>query len=127
MPTFRKSERLCSKLLIEKLFAQGHKLHCFPFSVRWLPCPAETFSAPAQVLLITPKRKLHHAVDRNRTRRLMRECYRAHKSDLYTTLGASNQKIILAVSYIHNDVPEYSMIISKFNKMMEQLKQHLET
>ncbi len=126
MPTFSKNERLCSKLLIDKLFAQGHKFHCFPFSVRWMHCPEQSFEAPAQVMLVTPKRKLHHAVDRNRTRRLMRECYRANKLALYDTLEKDRKKIILSISYIHNEVVDYAMIQPKFDKMMALLKKQLE-
>ncbi len=126
MPTFRKSERLCSKLLIDKLFVQGNKFHCFPFSVRWMVCTEPRFEAPAQVMLVTPKRKLRHAVERNRTRRLMRECYRANKPALYETLSHTGQKIILSVSYIHNGVLDYAVMQPKFNKMMTLLKQQIE-
>ncbi len=126
MPTFSKKERLCSKLLIDKLFSQGNKLHCFPFSVRWMPCAEQRFDAPAQVMLVAPKRKLHHAVDRNRTRRLMRECYRANKLSFYETLDCTGEKIILSVSYIHHEVLDYAIMQHKFDKMMTLLKKQIE-
>ena len=114
MSTFSKSERLCSRNLIDPLFASGNRLLVFPFSVRWTYCPDETFAAPAQIMLVTPKRKLHHAVDRNRTRRMMRECYRANKPALYGWLTAHNRKIILAVSYIHTPRLDFPSLLSSW-------------
>ena len=48
----------------------------FPFSISWTLLPAEEtrFPMPAQVLIVAPKRIFHNAVDRNRAKRLMREC-----------------------------------------------------
>ena len=117
---------LCSRRLIDKLFANGSRLLVFPFSVRWMFCDEEPFAAPAQVMLVAPKRKLHHAVDRNRTRRLMRECYRSAKPTLYARLDLGNRKIVLAISYIHNELMDYATMQSKFSKLMAKLQEQLE-
>jgi ribonuclease P protein component len=126
MPTFSKQERLCSQSLITQLFDAGERFMAFPFSVRWMFCPNDAFVSPAQIMMVAPKRKLHHAVDRNRTRRLMRECYRSHKVALYEQLNRNNKKIILSVNYIHNEVMDYATMMTKFDKMMTQLQKQIE-
>ena len=79
--TFKKSERLCSKRYIKYLFAKGEKILVFPFSVYWCVCVNEDIPAPAQVMISVSKRKMKHAVDRNHTKRVIRECYRLHKEN----------------------------------------------
>ena len=34
--TFKKEERLCSRQLIDRLYAEGHRLMAFPYSVQWM-------------------------------------------------------------------------------------------
>ena len=79
--TFKKEERLCSRRLIDQLYAEGHRLMAFPFSVQWMKV-----EGPCQALIVAPKRRFHHAVDRNRVRRLTRECYRLRKPTIYAFL-----------------------------------------
>ena len=62
----------------------------FPYSIHWQVCPIGTLpeGVPAQVLIATSKRKFHHAVDRNRVKRQLREAYRHNKHLLTDRLPA---------------------------------------
>ena len=115
--TFKKEERLCSRRLIDQLYTEGHRLMAFPFSVQWMKV-----EGPCQVMIVAPKRKFHHAVDRNRVRRLTRECYRLRKPDFYTFLEEHGISIALSMVYIHNELMTYEQLDKKMDKLFEALK-----
>ena len=123
MYTFCKQERLCSKKLIDTLFQSGHRFMAYPYSVHWMLCPSGTLPAniPAQVLIATSKKKFHHAVDRNRVKRLTRECYRTHKPKLYEYLGSQGIAIAISINYIHNEILDYHTLHHKFDRLTDSL------
>lgn len=76
-PTFRlpKSERLCSTAAIDALFASGKGALAYP--LRMLAAPA---GAPkSRFVIVVPKKRLRHAVDRVLMRRRIREAYRLNR------------------------------------------------
>lgn len=117
--TFGKEERLCSRKLIDRLYAEGHRLMAFPFSVQWI---ATDGPAPCQVMIVAPKRRFHHAVDRNRVRRLTRECWRRRKPALYDFLQQHNLCIALSLVYVHNEIMTYEQLSRKADKLMAALE-----
>lgn len=124
--TFGKEERLCSRSLMDRLYADGHRLMAFPFSVQWLILPdAGSQQPPCQVMIVAPKRRFHHAVDRNRVRRLTRECWRLRKADLYSFLQEHNIRIVLSLVYVHNEIMSYDQLSHKMDKLMAQLQQEI--
>ena len=77
--TFRKAEHLCRQRDIEALFSAGsHALTAYPLRMVYRATTPGSLP-PVQVLLSVAKRRLHHAVDRNRAKRQLREAYRRHK------------------------------------------------
>ena len=124
--TFGKEERLCSRSLMDRLYADGHRLMAFPFSVQWLILPdAGSQQPPCQVMMVAPKRRFHHAVDRNRVRRLTRECWRLRKADLYSFRQEHNIRIVLSLVYVHNEIMSYDQLSHKMDKLMAQLQQEI--
>ena len=91
----------------------------YPFSVQWI---ATDGPAPCQVMIVAPKRRFHHAVDRNRVRRLTRECWRHRKPALYTFLQEHNLCIALSLVYVHNEIMTYSQLCHKADKLMAALE-----
>ena len=125
MYTFNKSERLCSQKLIEELYHSGHRIIVFPYSVTWKYYEGTDFEEGAQALITTSKRKFHHAVDRNRVKRLTRECYRLHKPEFYEMLAQHEKKLIISFNYIHTEILSYRKLSKKFDKIMMQLNKEL--
>ena len=120
--TFKKEERLCSRQLIDRLYAEGHRLMAFPYSVQWM-----AVEGPCQVMIVAPKRKFHHAVDRNRVRRLTRECYRLRKPAFYTFLQEHGVSIVFSMVYIHNEIMTYGQLGKKMDKLLEALEKDIMT
>lgn len=124
MFTFPKSERLNSKKVIDRLFAGGNgSMACYPLRAVWMivPCSDDAESStsqsataipPVRLLISVPKRRFHHAVDRNRMKRQVREAYRLQKHILWDALQGTGQRIELAFISI-TDAPESSVKVSK--------------
>ncbi len=127
--TFRKEERLCSRRLIDQLYEKGHRLMAFPYSVQWMvvpnPSPLTSHLSPCQVLIVAPKRKFRHAVDRNRVRRLTRECYRLRKPAFYAFLAEHDISIVFSMVYIHNEIMSYEQLGKKMDKLLESLEKEI--
>lgn len=120
--TFKKEERLCSRQLIDRLYIEGHRLMAFPYSVQWMKV-----DGPCQVIIVAPKRKFHHAVDRNRVRRLTRECYRLRKHILYQFLEEHGISIVFSMIYIHNEIMPYEQLGHKMDKLLAALEKEITT
>ena len=120
--TFRKEERLCSRRLIDQLYTEGHRLMAFPFSVQWMTVPSVT---PCQVMIVAPKRKFKHAVDRNHVRRLTRECYRLRKDNLHAFLQEHGISIVFSLVYIHNEILPYEQLGHKMDKLLDMLEKDI--
>ncbi len=120
--TFKKEERLCSRQLIDRLYNEGHRLMAFPYSVQWMKV-----DGPCQMIIVAPKRKFHHAVDRNRVRRLTRECYRLRKHILYQFLEEHGISIVFSMIYIHNEIMPYEQLGHKMDKLLAALEKEITT
>lgn len=78
---FPKSEHLCLSRDIEALFEPGSRsAAAYPLRVVWRVVEAKDHEPSAKVMFSVPKRHFRHAVDRNRTKRQLREAYRHHKA-----------------------------------------------
>ena len=66
-------------------------------------------------------------VDRNRVKRLTRECYRLHKPQLYQFLTTHNLTIALSLNYIHNEIFDYQKLDHKVDRIIETLIQQIES
>lgn len=114
--SFSKAERLCSKKQIELLFGKAKGIFVFPFKVNYLI--VENNTAITQVLISVSKRNFKKAVDRNRIKRLIRECYRKNKSILNQL---NNNKLQIAFIYIHKEILTYSEIEKKMLAVLQKL------
>jgi ribonuclease P protein component len=107
--TFKKEERLCSKIEIDNLFANGKSLFVYPFKVIYSYTDSDS-RFPAKVLISVPKRNHKRAVARNLIKRLFRESYRLNKNLLYSKLNDSDKKLNIAFVYISKDKLDYKII-----------------
>ena len=119
--TFPKTERLCSKIAIDELFANGDARRSGGFTVKFLrlhDIEPENISSLPKILISVPKRFQKHAVDRNRTKRLIREVYRKHKAE---HLSESNIQV-MAIIYASIQVPDYRFVEEHLSKLLEKIK-----
>ncbi|MBL0330995.1 MAG: ribonuclease P protein component [Bacteroidetes bacterium] len=117
MQTFSKNERLCSKILIERLIETGKSFNHSPYRISWLPI-AES-SAPIKVVISVPKRSFKRAVDRNRLKRQTREIYRKHKQNVYDVLGEN--KLLVMIFYTAKTKLEFKELELKLKEALERL------
>lgn len=102
--TFSKAERITAKRLVDRLFAGGNpSMAAFPLRAVYMPLPPDSEWIPAEaadvsVLVSVPKRRLHHAVDRNRMKRQIREAYRLNKHSLLSLMA--ERRCRLAVAFV---------------------------
>lgn len=127
---FPKAEHLCLRNDIDALFSAGAKaLTAFPLRVVYREVKHKD-GPKVKVLLSVPKRKLRHAVDRNRAKRQLRETYRLNKP---TLVGALSEKQALHLAFMWlSDKPVDTKVIEKkvINLLLrigEQLHQELPT
>lgn len=119
--SFHKNERLCNKRQIEKLYASKCRMMVYPLSIHWIVVDGSSQSSRLQVLIVAPKKKLHHAVDRNRMKRLMRECYRIRKHTLLQILQKTNRDMLLAINYMHSELTDSEYLGKRFDKLFDAL------
>lgn len=125
--TFSKKERLCNQSTIGRLYTSPLRAMVFPLSVHWMTQPDAETPGKLQVVLVAPKKKLHHAVDRNRVKRLMRECYRMRKHLLTEALERHRLSMTLGINYVHQEILSYEQLSGRFDKLIALLTNELQT
>lgn len=114
--TLGKQERLKSKKLIEKLYAEGKAIKVFPLRMVYLKIN-HTSNYPAQVGVSVPKRNFKLAVHRNKLKRLLRETYRLQKFIVYNNLDS---QYIFMISYLGKDVFTFDKLFDKMKLLLEK-------
>ncbi|HLU86776.1 MAG TPA: ribonuclease P protein component [Taishania sp.] len=126
---FGKEYKLCSKKLINSLFENGRKVSSFPFAATYKLTELPNDKVPFQVVISVPKRIYKHAHDRNRIKRLIRECLRKNKSILenfLNNLPNNNRQLALFLVYRHNEELDYETLMNKMSKFLLTLTTAIE-
>ncbi len=118
----RKREKLCSSTAIDALFAGPgvRSALAFPLRVVWNErCEGRRREpgATVQFLISVPKKKLHHAVDRVKMRRRIREAYRLNRG----FLPAELRPIDAAFIYVASELIPYHRVERAMQKLLSQL------
>lgn len=139
---FTKAERLNSKLIIDKLFAGGNaSTVAFPLRIVYMRVPlrekdgvedgetkAENVNntePPVSILVSVPKKRFHHATDRNRMKRLIREAYRLNKHLLWETLKDKEYKLVVAFVCITDQLPTFRSVNKSMVKALVHISERL--
>lgn len=118
---FDKSERLCGRKQIDTLFREGNRsVSCFPVRLVWMEYPMGV-PGNIKVLISVPKRKLRHAVDRNRVKRQLRETYRIECDRLKMYAESKGKSILIGILFIDDNLWISSRLSSRLKSALDQL------
>ncbi len=123
---FRKRERIVSLKLIETLFGGGvsQSVAAFPLRAVYMLSERQPNEASAQLLISVPKKRFHHAVDRNRVKRQVREAFRQHKDLLYQAIP-DNQRLLLAFIWISDEHHSTAEVERRVVNLMKRIKENV--
>jgi ribonuclease P protein component len=124
MHTFKKEERLCSKILIKKVFDEGASIAAFPLRSLWME--AQGLPAPAQIVISVSKKRFKRAVDRNSIKRRIREAYRLHKIILHEALAINKKNCVILFIYTQKTKCTFKELESKIILTLQQIKKNIE-
>ena len=126
MEDFPKYERICKENDIQSLFDQGTGFSCYPYRVVYLFRPVGERPVTCRLLLSVSKKRFHHAVKRNRVKRLIREAWRKNKTELYEFCQQHTISIDVALVYTATVIHPYEEMLRKTSKVVKELIQHHE-
>lgn len=127
--TLKKSERLYSKVAIDRLFlGESWSVAAFPIrAVFRLDDFFETDKeAQAAIMISVPKRHLHHAVDRNRVKRQIREFYRKNKTFLWQAIENKNKKLSIAFIWLDGKLWSSSDVEKKLSVLFHRMEEKIQ-
>ncbi len=124
--SFGKKEKLKSKVLIDKLFAEGQTVKKYPLLLVYtrLQNPSEKVN---KVGVSVSKRNFKRAVDRIKIKRLMREVFRKNK---YLVTSNLAQNYALMLIYTGREVWSYTDLSHNGEELLkrfvaqEKMKEH---
>ncbi len=117
---FNKQEKLKSRKLIDKLFAEGKSFLVFPVKVVYMIVD-EPMDFPIKIGVSASKKNFKTAVDRNRIKRLLRENYRLNKHPLHDCVTNNGKQVAVFFMYIDKNVPENSLLQKKMPLIIDKL------
>ena len=123
--TFKKSERLCSRLLMDRLFQGDNKsVSAYPLRAVFLPVSTDEQKG-VSVLVSVPKKRFHDAVDRNRVKRQIREAYRKQKHALIEKMDEREQGLLIAFIYVSAQIESTAYIEKRLARLLDKIDEAL--
>lgn len=114
---FNKSEKLKSLNAFKALFSKGESTKQFPVRMVFIPWITDSTNK-TQVGFSVSKRNFKNAVDRNRIKRQLRECYRLNKNEVLTNLQHTYAVLFI---YIHHQSKPYDVLNEAMKTCMSKL------
>lgn len=119
MYSLDKSERLCSKKLIDELFILNDSFVKYPFRIIF-KTSSKTGNHPVRIAISVSKKRFKQAVKRNRIKRLTREAFRLNKIDFYQNLPQGKTLDILFI-YLDSHIEDYKKIEKSMKGSMQKI------
>jgi len=118
-----KSQRLYKKKDIEALFEAGKGFNAYPFRVVVHRHKAENQEdAIPRILVSVSKKRFHHAVKRNKVKRLIRENWRRNKQNVMKLCAENNITLDIAFVYTATCILTYNEIEPKMRGITKRLE-----
>lgn len=126
--TLGKDERAFGKVLTSRLFEGGRSksMAMFPMRLVYMLDDSENTAAKTRILISVPKRMLHHAVDRNRVKRQIREAFRKNKhivNDKIASAGLGSA--VLAFIWTDHNLHSSREVNEKVVRLLRRLEEKL--
>lgn len=119
--TFKKSERLCSRILMDCLFQGDNRTAtAYPLRAVFLPVEEE-LQKGVSILISVPKKRFHDAVDRNRVKRQIREAYRKNKHALAEQVAQSGKGLLVALIYVSAEIETTEQIEKRMIRLLDKI------
>ena len=108
------------------LFGQSasKSLTAFPLRVVYNLRERQEGDEPVQMLVSVPKKRFHHAVDRNRVKRQVREAYRQRKQRLYDALP-SDKALLVAFVWLSDRHLSTAEVTARVETLIQRLSERL--
>ena len=118
-----KEQRLYKKKAIETLFEKGKGFNFYPFRVVvYAHDSEEDEPSIPRVLVSVSKKRFHHAVKRNRVKRLIREAWRRNKSEIIVKCEKQRITFDIALVYTATVILSYEEVEKKIKQLSLRLK-----
>lgn len=114
--TLARREKLKSKKLIERLFAEGRSVTSYPIRLIYLKTELP-FDVPVQAGVTVPKKNFKSAVKRNRIKRLLRESYRLNKEVVFNNSEGSFAFLFL---YLGKELPVFHDLEAQMKSVLQK-------
>jgi ribonuclease P protein component len=111
------------------LFKEGKAVSVFPIRIGYQLIAGT--EQPGQSARTTPNllqagfsvssRTFKKAVDRNRVKRLLRECYRKEKAGLFHQLAVKNIPVAIFIIFTGKELPDYKLVDEKMKLALKKL------
>ena len=119
--TFKKSERLCSRILMDCLFQGDNRTAtAYPLRAVFLSVEEEQQKG-VSILISVPKKRFHDAVDRNRVKRQIREAYRKNKHALAEQVTQSGKGLLVALIYVSAEIETTEQIEKRMIRLLDKI------
>ena len=120
--TLGKNERLKSRKDLEKIFSTGKNFHQPPFRVYYQYVENDNNDSSLQFGVGVSSRNFRKAVQRNRLKRLIRECWRLQKMDLAAHLDSEKRKMQVFVVYTGREMATYELLQKTMKSVLHKLQ-----
>ena len=118
--SYSRKEKLKSRKLIARLFAEGKAFSLFPLKAYYLNIK-ETLDYPIKFGAGAATKNFKKAVDRNHIKRILRDAYRTEKIPLQQYLNEQKKQLLFFILYIDKTLPEKNVIKKTMPMVIEKL------
>ena len=122
--SFKKNERIISKILLQNIIGKGTSLFIYPIKCYALLSSLNDVKSVNQMAIAVPKRIFKKAVDRNRVKRIIREAYRLNNKQILLPLKTDGtRKVDLLFVFVGKEMPDYKLIEKVIVDLLKKVSQ----